>query len=160
MVKIKTVKGKRQKDTAIEEAAKQIAKREYLNAQDGPPEGRTSLRALAEAHRVDHVTLWRLVNGRQTMPEAAVGSQLLTPAEEGLIINFIIGQAARGLPPTHQLIKEWAYAILKKGGTTDVTIGESWVYAFKDCHPNLRQYRATPLEEVQANGLNLTVVRK
>jgi len=83
----------------------------YLTHAENPM--KRSLRDIAEEYNVALNTLNRRVKGEgKSMLEFNAGKQKLTPAEEKVLVQFIVESAGQGFPLTHQQIKHYANAAL------------------------------------------------
>lgn len=154
MPKARTITSEKRKANAIKEAAKIAARKAVLDQRNKPVDERKSIRQIAREFGVDHSVLSRLAKGQPTMGEFNAGKQLLTPAEERTIVDFLIGMGKRGFPLTHRMIMEKAYHILSAKFGPTVEIGQLWVTRFLHRHSRLSIYRATPLEQNRAIGMN------
>ena len=72
----------------------------------------SSIRRCADAFQVPFSTLWgRLNGGRSSYSEANVDSQLLTTAEEKVIVKWISDLDTRGFPPQVEMVTKLAQQI-------------------------------------------------
>ncbi|KIO26348.1 hypothetical protein M407DRAFT_55352, partial [Tulasnella calospora MUT 4182] len=67
-----------------------------LDQENKPDNEKKSMRQIAREHNLHHSVVSRLANGQPTMGEFNMGKQLLTKAEELVIIDFLIGMGKRG----------------------------------------------------------------
>lgn len=114
---------------------------------------------IAAFYHVPLPTLSRLTRGHQTIAEFNAGKQLLTAAEEAVLVKYLIGMGKRGFPLTPRMIHEKARSMIEKKRSEEVELGREWTNRFMRRHPNLQTYRATPLDRIRANGLNPTVLK-
>ena len=87
---------------------------------------------------------WRTIvnraQGKHSATEFSEGCQKLTPAEEGVLENFILESAERGFPMTLGQIEEYVNLILwNRQGPEYQPVGESWVGRFLDRHCEVLQ---------------------
>ena len=116
----------------------QEALKELLNDQH------PSVRAAAEAHNVNHITLGRRMKGGRSIAEAHGDHQNLSIAEEKALSQWITHMTATGHPVRQGFIREMAQQI-QKSRHHDPTkplpfypaIGDSWVQRFLHRHPYL-----------------------
>jgi transcriptional regulator with XRE-family HTH domain len=84
---------------------------------------------IAERYGVNRSTLSRRHRGVQrSMEEYAINLQLLTPHQEEELVKYIIKSTERGLPPTKEMIQNFARGVVKK------EVGEGWVLRFVERH--------------------------
>jgi hypothetical protein len=103
---------------------------------------------------------WRTIinryNGGQSMQEAHKAQQNLTPAEEGILIDFLNQSAEQGFPQPHKSIEALATLLWKShlGDNCDA-LGKNWVHRFLDCHCTVLQtHWSKPLDTQQARAMN------
>ncbi|KIO20701.1 hypothetical protein M407DRAFT_81291 [Tulasnella calospora MUT 4182] len=154
MPKARTITSEKRKANAVKEAAKIAARKAVLDQWNKPVDERRSIGQIAKEFGVDHSVLSRLAKGQPTMGEFNAGKQLLTPAEEHTIVDFLIGMGKRSFPLTHRMIMEKSYHILSAKFGPTVEIGQLWVTRFLHRHSRLSIYHATPLEQNRAIGMN------
>jgi transcriptional regulator with XRE-family HTH domain len=84
---------------------------------------------IAERYGVNRSTLSRRHRGVQrSMEEYAINLQLLTPHQEEELVKYIIKSTERGLPPTKEMIQNFARGVVKK------EVGEGWFLRFVERH--------------------------
>ena len=96
-----------------------------------------SIRSVARAYDVPHNTLLRRLNGGKDRSHGHDAQMILTPNQEGLLVNWILEQERLGHVPTGLLVRELAAEIGRNSGTKP-TISEKWITRFKERHPEIR----------------------
>jgi hypothetical protein len=86
--------------------------------------------------------------GGKNRHEAHVHEQLLSEAQEEILVKWIKVQGRRGIPMTYSSVAQSANAILGK------KVGESWPKRFCKRHPDLKMKMTTGLEKARAKALN------
>ena len=92
--------------------------------------------------------------GGKSHQEAHVGEQLLSEAQEEILVKWIKIQGCCGIPMTYSSIVQCAHAISGK------QVGESWPKQFHKCHPDLKMKKTTGLEKACAKALNQFAIDK
>ena len=92
--------------------------------------------------------------GGKNRHEAHVGEQLLSEAQEEILVKWVKVQGRRGIPLTYASVAQCANAISGK------QVGESWPKRFCRRHPNLKMKKATGLEKAHAKALNQFAVNE
>jgi hypothetical protein len=106
-------------------------------------------------YQVPRGTLTDRFNGKLTRKAAHEHEQLLTAAQEEVLVQWIKTMAKRGLPVTPMLVRDRVADII--GGP----VGESWVDRFKERHKDdLKVKWTTGLEKCRAECLNPTLVNE
>lgn len=121
------------------------------------PDGLTtclSLREAAKLYDVPRGTLTDRYNGVRTRAEAHEHEQLLSTAQEAVVVDWIKVMAKRGIPMTPSMVRDHVASI------TGGPVGESWVKRFKKRHPDLKVKWTTSLEKCRAKCLNPTLVNE
>jgi hypothetical protein len=96
--------------------------------------------------------------GSQTMAEFNKKKQLLTEAQESVLVDHIICSAEMGFPLTHERIARTANLLLRTWGFDPV--GVSWVDRFLIRHrARLQTHWSKQLDMQRAKGLNPTAVK-
>jgi len=100
---------------------------EYLESHEG--EEQSSYRQVAKTFGVDRTTLARK-HRRETVSHAEVGrqQQLLNPQQEYELVVYIERCTRRGLPPTREMVQNFAETIAKR------EVSQSWVTRFLHRH--------------------------
>ena len=89
-----------------------------------------SIRKIAQEFNIPRSTLQDRIYGTQTHSTAAKSQQALSPVQEAHLTQWVLTQAALGLPPTHAQIKEFASRVLQAQGATRTTVGRHWMARF------------------------------
>jgi AraC-like DNA-binding protein len=93
------------------------------------PGANLSYREVAKQSGVDRTTLSRRHQGRtQSYAAASQQRQLLSPQQEQELIRYIERSTEQGLPPTREMVHNFATAIAK------CDVREAWVGRFLHCH--------------------------
>lgn len=152
---------KKQKAREIIKERTEKAVLAYLAEQQKEPCLRKGLRVIAELYGIDHNKLARAVKGGRSMDEANAAKQKLSPAEERVLVNFILNSADRGFPMTHRSIESYANAILQKRiGSNYQPVGSGWIFAFLDRNRrDLQTHWSKPLDMQRAQALNPEAVK-
>jgi hypothetical protein len=102
---------------------------------------------------------WRTIvnraQGKRSAMEFSKDRQKLTPAEEGVLKNFILESAERGFPMTLRQIEDYANLILRnRQGPEYQPVGESWGGRFLDRHREILQtHWSKPLDTQRARAM-------
>jgi DNA-binding transcriptional regulator YhcF (GntR family) len=89
------------------------------------PGEKLSYRKLAAKHGVSYSTLARRAKGIQGLiATKAVNQRKLSPQQEMELVRYIESLTKRGLPPTREMIRNFASQIAKG------PVGEGWVTRF------------------------------
>jgi Tc5 transposase DNA-binding domain len=97
---------------------------------------RHSIRPTARAWDVSSSTLSRRIKGGCTRREGHSGQQLLSPAQEKILVSWILEQERLGHAPTHQRVSEFAARIRAWAGE-DPYIGKNWLGLFFQRNPTV-----------------------
>lgn len=127
-----------------------------LDKQSNDEGASQSLRRVAFTHDISKSTLQRRTNGGQSIQEFNASKQKLTPAEEHVLVNFILESANRGFPLDHKAIQHHANAIRESrlGGDCE-KCGKAWVSRFLDRHRDtIQTHWSKPLDTQRAKSLN------
>lgn len=93
------------------------------------PGEQLSYRKVAAKHGVDRSTLARRCKGIQApMAAKAINQQKLSPQQELELVRYIEDLTKRGLPPTREMIRNFASHVAKE------RLSESWVTRFINRH--------------------------
>jgi hypothetical protein len=125
-----------------------------------PSKPHKSIRQVARDFKVDRKTLGRRLEGEQSMSTFNAGKQKLTPAEESVVVDFVMESADRGFPLTHRNIELQANTILRsRSGDEAEPVGPSWIDRFLTRHrEQLQPHWSRPLDTQRAQNLNQTTV--
>lgn len=132
----------------------------FHKAQQSLPEGqRKSNRQIASTHRLSPSTFGRLLKGGVSISEFNAKKRHLPPAEERVVIKFLLDNARRGLPLNHRLLRDKVNAILAVRKGPSFRVGKSWVSRFLEIHSDqLATYYTNPLDRSRSSGLNPVAV--
>lgn len=84
---------------------------------------------IARNYDVDRTTLWRRYRGiTESRAVRDAQQQLLTEQEESELVEYINELTNKGLPPTHQMVRNFAAEIAKS------VPGKNWVERFLQRH--------------------------
>ena len=82
---------------------------------------------------VSKSTLGRRVKGGRSIREFNATKQLLSTAEETVLVQFILESADREFPLNHDLIKLYVNAIIiSRAGANADMCGTKWIFGFLD----------------------------
>src|SRR6266850_1608360 len=113
-----------------------------------------SLREAAKFYDVPQGTLTDRYSGVRTRAEAHEHEQLLSTAQEAVVVDWVKVMAKWGVPMTPCMVRDHVASI------TGGPVGESWVERFKKRHPDLKVKWTTSLEKCRAECLNPTLVNE
>lgn len=124
-----------------------------------PPELRDSLRTIANQFPgISYTTLWRKVKGGRSIQEFNVSKQLLTTAEEEVLVQLIETSADWSNPLTYDEIARFANEILQKHNgpePNDCLVGKNWVSRFLERHHDrVQTFWSKKLDTQRAQSLN------
>ena len=100
-------------------------------------------------------TRWYRAHGRPSLRDKAIKQQLLTPAEEKALAQYVLRMAHNGYPLPAKLLRSLAAAILRKraassdGANACATVrcpGRNWALAFLRRHPELKARRVKAVD--------------
>lgn len=117
-----------------------------------------SLRQAANQSGVPKTTLIRRIQGAQPRNIAFSDHQRLSPTQEGHLAEWVRVQAALGLPPTHQQLKDFAERILQVHGDRQ-PLGKNWVQSFIKRNPSVRVHRSRAIDSQRVNGASTNIIR-
>ena len=94
------------------------------------------------------------------MSACNAGKQKLAPAEETIVVNFVMESANQGFPLTHRNVKAQANVILQSRlGDEAEPVGHNWIDWFLTRHQErLQTHWSCPLDTQRAQNLNPTTV--
>lgn len=118
--------------------------------------------SIAQEHGVSATTLWRREHGGRSVHDAHVAAQLLTPAEEKILLQLCKTLALHFLPLSHQLLQDKANAILSvRAGGSVRQVGARWSYRFMVRHSDeIAMYWSSGLKNARGLALNPTNIRE
>ena len=96
----------------------------------------TSQRAAARAWDVPRSSLRRRLQGSVPHAIAHQQQQRLTPEQEAFIVDWILEEDTRCLPPSHARVREMATRILRLGGDHE-PLGQRWILSFLARQPRV-----------------------
>jgi len=117
---------------------------------------------MARQFGVDKSTVSCCVKGKgKSVLEFNAKKQKLMPMEENILVEFILESAYHRFPMGNPEIKMTANAVLMSNFGQDCeSVGELWVYHFKDRHlKKLQTFWSSPLDSQCATSLNPTAVQ-
>ena len=117
-----------------------------------------SIRIAARNWGIPRSTLRSRITGTQPRAIAFASQQKLSPTQESHLVEWIQVQAALGLPPTHQQIREFAERILRLRGGPQ-TLGKNWFQAFLCRNPSIKVQRARAIDSQRINGASTDIIR-
>ncbi|PPQ86722.1 hypothetical protein CVT24_012473, partial [Panaeolus cyanescens] len=112
---------------------------------------------------LSHATLARWDEGGQTREDAAAERAWLSPAEEEVVVDFVLDMASRGFPLSHRRVKDHVDSIceVKYSGPNAIKdfprtgVGKGWTARFMLRHADrLRMARSSPLEVKRSRAVN------
>ena len=117
-----------------------------------------SLRKAALEWGVPRSTLQCRLQGTQPWESAFSQRQRLSPSQESHLVEWVRIQAALGLPPTHQQVRDFADRIVRLRGDIQ-GVRKSWFQTFLKRNPSIKVYRARPIDSQRINGASADVIR-
>ncbi|KAF4474422.1 hypothetical protein CGGC5_v016974 [Colletotrichum fructicola Nara gc5] len=94
-----------------------------------------SIRKASAEFGIPNSTLQNRLRGIQSRGLAYSNLQRLSPTQEKHLAEWVRVQAALGLPPTHQQLKEFAERILQNQGDSQ-PLGKNWIQSFIKRNPS------------------------
>ena len=145
----------REKDQTLQLAIQSYQNREY-----------TSVRACAKAYGLNESSLrTRLKNGENKSTSHAY-QQLLTPAQEQMLVQWILDLDSQGHAPSHAKVREMAQIIRSVSNSTSnltgspPSIGHNWVHRFKLRNPKVATLLGKTLDSARVNGTSSEALRE
>ena len=117
-----------------------------------------SLRKASLQWGVPKSTLLSRRQGHEPRREAFASQQRLSPVQESHLTQWILTQAALGLPPTHAQIRQFAERILAIKGDSQ-PLGKHWMQAFLRRNPSICTQKVQSRESVRVNGATTEVIK-
>ena len=121
--------------------------------------GLRSLRSLAREFGIPESTIRSRLSGTQPRRESSEWQQSLSRIQEDRLTQWVLTQAALGVPVTHAQIRLFGNRILKAQGTPEIRLGGHWMERFLKRHPVLRTQRARRIDSARVNGATSPVIR-
>jgi hypothetical protein len=115
-------------------------------------------RAAAKAYKVPRSTLQSRLAGCVPHAIAHSNQQRLSPAQEQLLVNWILDEDSRAQPPSHARVREIALRIASAGGDTQ-PIGTKWVSHFIARNPRVASIVGRSIEAPRAATASPEVIR-
>ena len=120
-----------------------------------------SIRKVARLWNVSEATLRRRLKGAVPKPQAHVTQQLLTSAQEELLVQWILSLEATGYPPAHMQVKEMVRVILRCSGIQDpAPVGEQWIRRFRLRNPQVATLLSRKMDSQRIEGTSESVLRE
>ena len=117
-----------------------------------------SIRKASLEWGIPRQTLQHRIQGTQSRAIAFSSQQKLSPTQEQHLVEWIQVQAALGLPPTHQQVRDFAERILNLQGGPQ-TLGKNWFQAFIHRNPSIKVQRARPIDSQHINRASTDIIR-
>ncbi|KAM9874815.1 transposase [Verticillium dahliae] len=117
-----------------------------------------SLRKASAEWGIPRSTLRCRIQGTQPRDIAFSSQQKLSPTQEKHLVEWVRIQAALGLPPTHQQVRDFAERVLRLRGGAE-TVGKYWFQAFLRRNPSINVQRVRPIDSQRINGASIGVIR-
>ena len=163
--KVKKINQRRAKNHVMQQAVE-----DYLQEQQKPEDQRKGARIIAREHGIpgSYSTILNHAGGRNIPMSAFNASkQKLSPVEERVLVDFILGSAGRGFPMTMKQIDESANGILRRrlGEQYDEEnkehcVGKTWGTGFLNRHRSeLQTTWSKHLDSQRAKALNPGAVK-
>ena len=118
-----------------------------------------SLRKAAIQWGIPRSTLQDRLNGNQPWNGAFSSRQRLSTTQENHLSQWVLSQAALGLPPTHSQLKDFAERVLRTQGDSQ-PLGKHWVQAFLKRNPSIKVQRSKSIDSKRINGASTNVIRR
>lgn len=118
-----------------------------------------SLRFLAAKHNVSKTTIQACVLGRLSKAQSNALRGYLSPAEEDVVVTYLIDAAEQGFPDGHLCLLMRVNRIFQaKCQDPDHRVSRMWVNWFLARHPRLALYWSTSLATVRGGAANPAVI--
>jgi len=122
-------------------------------------QGKRSIRSLSKEFGIPYTTLHNRLSGCQPHREASEWQQSLSRIQEDRLAEWVLTQAALGVPATHAQIRLFGNRILEAQGTPEIRLGRHWMERFLKRHPVLRTQRARRIDSARVNGATGPVIQ-
>ena len=129
---------------------KQYCEEDILSALEAIQNGQ-SLRKAALEWGIPRTTLQNRFHGTQPRDTAFSQYQRLSPTQEKDLAQWILTQAALGVPPTHAQVKQFVARILQVKGDLD-PLGKKWISGFLRRNPTIKVQRSKSIDSKRVNG--------
>ena len=149
-------------------AALELAAATYKAQKTIPKRRRAGQRRIAAEFDIPQATLSGRVSGKH-LPrrEAHSYRQLVTPAEEDVLVDYIRRMASYGFPASATTIQEVANLIRRNrllitmSPTHQITpLGKNWIDKFKSRHPEVRTAWTKAMHDVRVDGCQPHLLRR
>lgn len=108
---------------------------------------------------VPRATLQHRIAGTQPRSTAFSHMQRLSKVQEDHLTQWILAQAALGLPPTHAQVRSFVSRILATKGDLS-PVGKRWVQAFLSRNPVIKTQRSKSIDSKRVNGATTDIIRQ
>jgi hypothetical protein len=117
-----------------------------------------SIKAAATMYAVDRRTLGRRLDDRsRSRAQVAAEQQLLSATQERLLVQWILYEEARGLPPTRAGLHNMVTFLVRFTNQAQ-HVGKNWVDRFLTRHPEVCSKVGTKLDIARYEGTQLDVI--
>jgi hypothetical protein len=116
-----------------------------------------SLRQAESIHSVPRRTIQRRRDGKHYRRDCEPNSKSLTKLEEEVIIQRILDESLRGIPPSKAHVRDMADRLLRERGGNPT--GKNWVDRFIKRTPELRTRWSRPYDRQRAACEDPAVIR-
>ena len=121
--------------------------------------GKQSIRNIAKEFGIPYPTLWHRLSGTQSHQDASEWQQSLSRIQEDRLTEWVLTQAALGVPVTHAQIRLFGNRILETQETPEIRLGKRWIARFLTRNPVLQTQRARRIDSVRVNGATGPVIQ-
>ncbi len=122
-------------------------------------EGELSIRRAAESFDIPRSTLYDRISGKVAIGSRSGPPCYLNDAEEGELVNFILGCSKVGYSRSRKQVIALAQQIAKEKGM-EVSVTSGWWVSFRKRHPELTLRMSEPLAHVRAASVSPEVLDK
>jgi Tc5 transposase DNA-binding domain/helix-turn-helix, Psq domain len=136
---------------------KSYAEEDLESAVEAVKMGR-SIRKAALEWGVPRATLHDRIHGTQSRPIAFSRMQRLSQVQEDHLSQWILTQAALGLPPSHAQVKAFVNRILEVKGDHH-SIGKNWIKGFLQRYPVVKAQWSKSIDSKRVNGATTDIIR-
>lgn len=118
-----------------------------------------SVRKAALEWGIPRATLQHRIAGTQPRSTAFSGLQRLSKVQEDHLTQWILTQAALGLPPTHAQVRSFVCRILATKGDLS-PLGKRWLQGFLRRNPVIKTQRSKSIDSKRVNGATTDIIRR
>jgi len=93
-------------------------------------QGNRSIRSIAKEFGIPYLTFRHRLSGSQSHQEASEWQQSLSRIQEDRLTQWVLTQAALGVPVTYAQIRLFGNWILETQGTPEIQLGKRWITRF------------------------------